>query len=513
MGARFDIEHINFIAYVTAKGAKIAPRCEEQSLRKFLYSLADVVEIRRRTISTDATWQDRLQQQALSLANRLAMNNTDRIMSRAEVASLLDPLKKFFTGYALYALLIPGKEEDQVALDRAYKHYVENSALDILVLMPYSSDAFVNIVDPFPASRCLAQRPISPPAVVFWTQSEESVAFTLDEADQFFTAYVARGGTVKRTVRGLQSRIKAESKRLAAKTILHISDLHFGDSLANRRRRILKQHLRKIAPNADRVVISGDLFDEPNLEPKELFDEFHEDLSSWSKKVPILVLGNHDVRTSGNKLAGFGGSADQAVDVGFQPIVVDDDLEVVFFCFHSSEGGNFATGSVSESQRISRGSAFDRMMKDRPSIANYMRVAVVHHHPYTYESQPTVFYEKILNLLSRKEDRFVAFKNADEFLAWCGARDVSLILHGHKHVPHVVKANLIIRDKPKEILIVGCGSTTGVENRPMCYDIVSLDPSTRKWGVVFYSDPTSDGAGFVPENVSLDLRTELPARA
>ena len=190
--------------------------------------------------------------------------------------------------------------------------------------------------------------------------------------------------------------------------------------------------------------------------------------------------------------------------------MVDEDLEVVFFCFNSCEGGNFATGWVSESQRISRGSLFERLMRERPAIAHYVRVAVVHHHPYTYASEPTVFYEKILNLLSKREDRFVAFQNADEFLAWCGARDVSLVLHGHKHVPHVVRANIVVRDKPKEILIVGCGSTTGVENKPMCYDIVSLDPSTRKWGVIFYSDPTGDGAGFDPQNVTLDLRTALP---
>jgi UDP-2,3-diacylglucosamine pyrophosphatase LpxH len=511
MGARFDIEHINFIAYLTSKKAQLAPRCEDNTLWQFLFSMAHEVE--RNTISTDRDWQLRLQKRAAALVSSLSTNG--RTMLPPEVAPYLDPLREFFTGYDLYALLIPGSAAgDEERLVHTYAQYVKNSAVDILVLLPYSGDAFVNVVDPFPAIRALAERPVSLPAVVFWTASEESIALTLDEADEFFANFVSVGvkGARKGSSVKLGPRIKAESKRLAVKTILHISDLHFGDAAANRRKNYLKQHLKRIAPTADRVVISGDLFDEPETEFREQFDEFHADLASVTKKAPIVIPGNHDLRKSGTAIAGFGTNSDQLTDVGFQPLVVDDDLKVVFFCFNSCEGGNFATGLVSEAQRTSRGTLFERLVHESPRIEDYIRVAIVHHHPYTYESEPTVFYEKILQYLSKKEDRFVAFNNADEFLNWCGARDVSLILHGHKHVPHVVRANINVRGKPKEILIVGCGSTTGVESKPMCYDIVSLDPVTKKWGVVFFSDATSDGAGFDPQNVTLDLRSELPTR-
>ena len=93
------------------------------------------------------------------------------------------------------------------------------------------------------------------------------------------------------------------------------------------------------------------------------------------------------------------------------------------------------------------------------------------------------------------------FENADEFLKWCSARGVSLVLHGHKHVPRQ-KIGL------DDMLIVGCGSTTGVENSPMCYDVVTVDPNTARWSVSFYHDPNADGSGFKVQNVTLDSSPE-----
>ena len=252
-------------------------------------------------------------------------------------------------------------------------------------------------------------------------------------------------------------------------------------------------------------MISGDLFNEPKAELRSLFDEFHLDLISLTQKAPIIIPGNHDLRRSGNELFGVGRNSDQFVDLPFEPIVPDDDLKAVFFCFNSCEGGNFATGHVSEKQRLERGASFERLVRQSPKIKDYSRIAVVHHHPYTYSSEPTVLYEKMLAWFSKKEDRFVAFENADEFLNWCGARDVSLILHGHKHVPHVIMAQLEIRQRQREVMIVGCGSSTGVEQKPMCYDIITLDPNTRRWTTTFYYDPSGDGAGFDSQNVTLDF--------
>src|SRR5262245_7243320 len=55
-------------------------------------------------------------------------------------------------------------------------------------------------------------------------------------------------------------------------------------------------------------------------------------------------------------------------------------------------------------------------------------------------------------------------------LSWCAERGVSLILHGHKHVPHHVQATISAGSREHSMVVVGCGSTTGAEARPLCYD-------------------------------------------
>ena len=512
MGATFDLQHINFISYISSEIRRPAPRCERSVLRDFLYSIS--YEIEDNIISTDEGRREGLRQTATALLKQVDEKNA-AVVTQAEVAEVLAPLRDFFTGYHLYVLLIPTKNDERLMRD-TYDTFVFRSQVDVLVLMPKNTGTFVNIVDPFPALQALADAPIVPPAAVFWSKSGAAVALSMSEASWFFRenfAFDSKYAPKNPDHDYVDSVISYKARDRKPKTILHISDLHFGDSVANKRRSYIKQHLGGVVARTDRIVISGDLFDQPRAEMRQVFEEFRSDLTAWTKKDPIIIPGNHDVRESGNRIRGIGANSEVFVDSGFVPIVIDDDLEVVFFCFNSCEEGNFARGFVSEQQRTSRGTAFEKLIRERPETKQYLRVAVVHHHPYTYDSKPTVFYEKALNFFSKKEDRFIAFKNADEFLAWCGARDVSLILHGHKHVPHVVMASITVRQKPREIMIVGCGSTTGVEKKPMCYDIISVDPRTKRWNVTFYSDPTGDGSGFDLQNVTLDFRTELPRPA
>ena len=80
------------------------------------------------------------------------------------------------------------------------------------------------------------------------------------------------------------------------------------------------------------------------------------------------------------------------------------------------------------------------------------------------------------------------------------------MLHGHKHIPHLVTVSLTAQGKTREITVVGCGSTTGVEGKPMCYDVITMDPSTKRWNVLFFHDEKGDGSGFVLQNVTVDLR-------
>jgi len=101
-------------------------------------------------------------------------------------------------------------------------------------------------------------------------------------------------------------------------------------------------------------------------------------------------------------------------------------------------------------------------------------------------------------------DTLIRFDNADRFINWCGERGVSLMLHGHKHVPHHIRAKMTVAGKEQEIMVVSCGSTMGAEHSPLCYDIVSWSKTTNKWNVVFYEDRST--SGFKPQEIELDLR-------
>ena len=200
------------------------------------------------------------------------------------------------------------------------------------------------------------------------------------------------------------------------------------------------------------------------------------------------------------------------MDIGWQPLVIDDDLECVFFCFNSVEVGNLARGSVTDSQRMRIASLFNEQLAERRrngenDLNAYTRIALVHHHPFAYETVPTAGYDTFLRVITGNEDTFTRFEEAEQFISWCAERQVSLILHGHKHVPHHVQADVDVRGQRHTMVAVGCGSTTGAENSPLCYDVVSLNPTSGRWGVSFYCDASNSGAGFRQQEIIADTRS------
>jgi 3',5'-cyclic AMP phosphodiesterase CpdA len=278
-----------------------------------------------------------------------------------------------------------------------------------------------------------------------------------------------------------------------------LSDFHFGTREATRRRSWLKEQLTTELAAIDRVVVTGDLFDNPEEPLRESFDEFRIDVENITGKDLLVIPGNHDVRRNGNALGPFGRNPEYISDLRWSPVVFDEELQTVFFSFNSCETGNFARGSVGERQKLDRAVLFDRERRRRPEVDRFLKIALVHHHPYAYGSMPTALYERLLSSLFGGEEKFIAFEEADAFIEWCASRDVSLVLHGHKHVPHLTMV--------REITIVGCGSTTGIDGKPMCYDIVTMDPATKHSNVLFYHDENGDGSGFKLQNVAIDMRS------
>ena len=473
----------------------------------FLMSLAYGGGLISSTMGTPHDWTRQIAHAAKRECEMLSWED-DRVLDPVKVARRLDPLRTYFTGYPLYAMVIPsgswGTDE------RSFRFFTESavgSHSNALILMPEQQPHdLTSIIDPFPPLRALAEHPIAPPLVVFWTPLKDSCVLPLHEAIDLFRGELI--WALDRDVREVDRLVAAAASRQRSKRILHLSDLHFGTPEAARRRRWLKEQLARELLSIDRVVVTGDLFDNPEESLRESFDEFRADVENITQRDLLVIPGNHDVRSKGNALGRFGRNAEYVTDLRWSPVIIDRDLQTVFFSFNSSESGNFAKGAVGDRQRLDRSALFDAEARRDSGIARYLRIALVHHHPYAYDTKPKAVYEKVLASLFGNEEKFVAFEGADEFMSWCAARGISLVLHGHKHVPHWVEAEIPVGGQSQRVVVVGCGSATGAGGRPMCYDIITMDPSTKRWSVLFYHDERGDGSGFGLQNMTVDLRAD-----
>ncbi|WEO65094.1 metallophosphoesterase family protein [Rhizobium rhizogenes] len=507
MGARFDVNHINLVGYLTDETGAQVPRTDRETLGTFLMSLCYNGSLISSTQGTPDDWTDHVAGAAKEQFNRLNFQfGAEENVEQINVRPFLAPLKAYFTGYDFYALVLP---QDNNEVDKRSLHFFMEAGISSgangLVLLPYQSfgAGLTQFVDPFPAVRQLALQPVSPPAVVFWTRLGGACVLPLSEALAFLRHHLLdalRGG-----LRSTDAVIAAEANRQRTKRILHLSDLHIGREEATMRRSYLKRHLNGVLSNIDRVVITGDLFDTPSELLRSSFDEFRHDIEDRTKKPLLVIPGNHDVRVNGNAFGRFGRNAEFVTDLEWSPFHVDHELETVFFSFNSNEGGDFATGYVGNRQRLNCAERHDDAVQRDDRIKNYFKIALVHHHPVKYGSHPTALYERILAKFGGDE-RFIAFNESDDFLKWCIGRGVGLVLHGHKHIPHLTSVAMD-NDAGHEITVVGCGSSAGIDGRPMCYDIINLDPSSGKWSVSFHHDERGDGSGFKLQNVAVDLRS------
>lgn len=503
MGARFEVAHVNLIGYLTGGRNVRAPRTDVRTLETFLWSLAHNNNLISSTEGTPEDWRRQVASIAQNLLS-IRIPAIDPLVSEiVDVRPILDPLRPYFSDYDFYALVLP--KGDWYKDRESFRFFMEaavSSHAAGLVLMPESSGFELSqFMDPFPALQVLSEHPLPPPAVVFWTRLGGACACPLDEALIFLRTILL--GAVSGGLHAANEAIAAHARRRRTKKILHLSDIHIGRPEAMQRCAWLKQHLFSILPNVDRVVVTGDLFDTPSKNLRASFDEFLNDLRRQTSEDVLVIPGNHDVRKKGNAFERFGQNFKYVADLEWKRVVPDDNIEAFFFSFNSSEEGNFATGLVSKQQRINVATIYESFLRSDPRRESYIRIALVHHHPIPYKSRPTALYERLPIKIFGNDELFIAFNGSEEFLDWCGDRGVSLVLHGHKHIPHLAMKEM---SDGSSITIVGCGSSVGAEDKPMCYDIVTIDSKTKRCSVSFYHDERGDGGAFKLQNVALDLR-------
>jgi 3',5'-cyclic AMP phosphodiesterase CpdA len=538
MGWRFDVNHANLVNYLTVedhspiaeKYLQPAPRASVAQLENFIQGLS---YLGPDLISSDLNWLKSVQEVAHNVMQRLRpledlspsfqrsvgrepppppRVRPETILEASVVSRLLQPLRQFFTGYTIYALIIPERPTDASSPEsKFFEEAALSSQREGLILMPDAPPGLLHIMDPFPALQALTKMPVGAPAVAFWTGFGAACALSLDDAKTFFRNEIL--DRLKAGPHAVDKIIRDRAAETPIQNLLHISDLHFGDPTSDDSRRYLKSQLELIMDGISRVVVTGDLFNTPDAKLRDQFLDFRSDVERMTHKPLIVIPGNHDVRPKGNQIPGLlRQTYEFVVDVGWQPLIIDDDMECVFFCFNSVEEGNLARGTVTDSQRMRIASAFNeerarRKRQEKPEIDAFTKIALVHHHPFAYETIATAGYDAFLRTITGSEDTFTRFEQAEQFVSWCAERKVSLILHGHKHVPHHVKADVNVSGHYHTLVAVGCGSTTGAENSPLCYDVVSLNPTTGRWGVTFYYDASKSGAGFRQQEIIADTRS------
>ncbi|TGM41703.1 metallophosphoesterase [Leptospira biflexa] len=233
--------------------------------------------------------------------------------------------------------------------------------------------------------------------------------------------------------------------------ILHLSDLHLGSSISNKRLpriySLIESQLSEFGDETPIIpVISGDLMDSPNKENLSNFRLFEGFLNSKGFKQPVIVLGNHDVRKDGWLWSLFKTS----VNISTQPVYWFDEYKIGFICFNSVNAGYLARGFIGEEEFLHIGNVLD---KEKTKSKEYTLIGVLHHHPIPVEIPDWYrksWYERIFG---NKFEKSEELEDSIPFLAWIKARNIKIILHGHKHIPRV--------DIHDDINIIGCGSSTG----------------------------------------------------
>ena len=424
MGAYFKLEHANTMAYVTSS-ATTPPRVRREDLWDFLCVLA--YEAKNYLIPEEGSgsWSDEISEaarRALTLFRDLPSTSgtdPDVVMRPSTVGRILCELRAEFSQYPLYALAIGGgKEVDRVARELAHAPMHGH----LLVLIPRTGEFSRNfeVLDPMPVFSVGLHAAPSWPGFLFWTRTGGSAFAGIHEADELLHELHhglhdsrRRGPYREFTTIGLDRVLQEWTQRhgFRSRRLLHLSDLHFGTTCAAENQPLLDAELRDVVRTVDRVVITGDLFNTPNKNFAPLFSTFKNSITHLAEgREPISIPGNHDQRMLGL----FGDDYRQVARVGDAKVIVDDQCEMVFVCFNSSEEGNLARGKISSSQFRRLGGDYRTLLSARPELKGYLPVVLVHHHPFSFELPPQTWVQRVLSAIGLRDETFLEMVDAED---------------------------------------------------------------------------------------------------
>lgn len=482
MGYGFPLECANLVVYMTGHGTE-PPRVTRGTIENLLGSMVYGEEGRPVLFSRDPQWVKRIQMHAELALQKLRVHYVDHNAEvvRNEVETLLNPLKDEFSSFSLYALVIDEHDDSQVSETlNTIARFLALAKRGVLVLFPSMHPNWTaQVLDPFPAFGAALNHTESWPGLLFWSPSGASAFVAAADAHDATTEVINILSQRGQIDQWLLNRQPGPSKR-----ILHLSDLHFGSNYAAANLALLEAELFNIAKSVDRVVITGDLFDNPEQNSANSFRAFRNNIGRLTRQEPIVVPGNHDQRILGN----VGQSFKQIASLNLRTHVVDDRLGVCFLCFNSAEAGSFAGGRITDNQLTHVASDWQNAIATTPELGRYLPIVLVHHHPFSWrKTKPSTFIQRALTRVGMDEEQFLRMENAQAFVDWCARWRVPVILHGHKHEKKYIYADVSPEGRPSmRVNAICCGSSLGAEGSALSYNIVHWDSRHQRWIASFF---------------------------
>jgi 3',5'-cyclic AMP phosphodiesterase CpdA len=520
VGFAFYLSDANVVGYLTLPDQGDAVRATRGQLTRLLGTIL-YPDGPPAIISHDKDWLQRIRDRAKDAMGSLGIPYPERdqeVLEPDEVRAVLEPLKKEIQSrnYRFYALAAasPGSSPGEWGRvsDYAQKLAYQSGPYGLVLIAAPDTllEGGVRVLDPYPFMSLLLDRALASSGMVFWSTSGPARFVPLGGLPEFTGSVLDSAKQGAQAVSGFLRDWKSarESVDAAPKKLLHLSDLHFGTEFAARNEALLTTHLDSVLPTVGRVVVTGDLCQDPEERDFLSFNNFRLYLARGHRKDPILIPGNHDQKDSGFLWSNFR----QVARLEWSNLVVDDELRTVFLCFDSSRDATGANGRVSPDQLRELAVELDRHCNREARIKEYSRVALIHHHPYSFTPekekavQRKTLFQRFLALFGQTDEPLLRMDDSEHFVAWCARRDVPLILHGHKHVQRHVEEKVTFlegnRAVSRQITAVGCGTSLGTEDLPLSYNLVSWDPTRRYWSVAFYADP-GDGSGFTEQAIAI----------
>jgi len=487
---RFNLQSANWISHVLDRRNQIPdiadPNLVRDALIVFLGNLIDGLYFHGKS-------------NAKIVEKAVQMRTTVRERPRHRYDDIVMDLRDLFSKREWTAVLIPSgfqgsRSADQLLTSRKYLSKLAgtvkaNPHLILQLNEPPNMDSTITYV--YPPFHSALSKSTRWPGILLWRRSDEPLFFPLPvEKTEDAIQWIFSGGDDLANTPGhlltrhyLEAFPSCRNHAGSRLTLLHLSDTHIGSKKSIERiirvKNFLKDYMSRNGGDSSVVfLLSGDIMqtpDESNVVCANDFYDFLKDLQPGGTD-PIFVPGNHDVRAKG-VLRSRPASSSLAPAFNARVEWIPDH-PVGILCWNSADAGRVARGKITSDQYRT----IEESLNPPPGgNTNPVLISLLHHHPmqlHRIDPEMQRFHLKTLGSSFRKLISFAyehmdGLANGQEFIRFCDAHGVKVILHGHKHIPIAGRIPGHLPEK-RPILIFGSGSAVG-KNTYMYRKLFNVD--------------------------------------